>query len=108
MNKCNVPHRSSSCALTALVWIKKVEVAKYEAQRPPERSELKHAERMSEAEREKFQLIKAINDQELAVQQLDSAVAAAKAQLSKVKQQSAAIDQPNIDIYSYPFQRFPD
>ena len=49
-------------------WIKKVEAAKWEAQRPANRSVAAHAERMAQVERERYALAKAVNDSELAVQ----------------------------------------
>ena len=83
------------------VWIKRVEQAKLEAQRPVEKSEMKHAERMSVAEKERFQLAKTINDQELAVQQLETSIANLKSQLAKLKEQNARLEEPELDVYAY-------
>lgn len=56
---------------------------------------------MSEAEREKFQLIKNINDQELILQHLESSTSNLQAQLSKLKEQNQRMEQPEIDVYMY-------
>jgi hypothetical protein len=69
----------------AVVWIKKVEAAKWEAQRPTERSELKHTERMNEAERERFTLVKQIDELELASQKFSVIFEEATDQLTRLK-----------------------
>jgi septal ring factor EnvC (AmiA/AmiB activator) len=78
-----------------------VEQAKADVQRPSEKSEMKHAERMSAAEKEKFQFVKSINDQELTIQQLETSINNMKHQLAKLRQQNAQLEQPEIDIYAY-------
>lgn len=66
-----------------------------------EKSELKHAERMSLAEKERFQLAKSINDQELAIQQLETSIANLKSQFSKLKEQNVKLEEPELDVYAY-------
>lgn len=48
--------------------MKKVEAAKWEAQRPADRSEVAHAERMAVLDRDRYTLAKTVNDLELAAQ----------------------------------------
>lgn len=67
------------------MWIKKVEAAKWEAQRPSERSELKHIERISEVEKERFSLVKQIDELELATQQFAALIDQATDQLAKFR-----------------------
>lgn len=69
-----------------IVWIKKVEAAKWDAQRPSEKSELKHIERISEVEKEKFALAKQIEEFELSAQQLTSVLEQAISQSSQLKE----------------------
>lgn len=67
------------------VWIKKVEAAKWEAQRPSEKSEQKHTERINEVERERFALVKHIDELELASQQFNAIHEEAVDQLNRLK-----------------------
>lgn len=67
------------------VWIKKVEAAKWEAQRPAEKSEQKHTERINEVERERFALVKHIDELELASQQFNAIHEEAVDQLNRLK-----------------------
>ena len=53
-------------------WMKKVEGAKWEAQRPADRSEAAHEERMVQLEKERMALAKSINDLEMAIQREES------------------------------------
>lgn len=69
-----------------IVWIKKVEAAKWDAQRPSEKSELKHIERISEVEKEKFALAKQIEEFELSAQQFTSVLEQAIIQSSQLKE----------------------
>ena len=69
-----------------VVWIKKVEAAKWEAQRPSEKSELKHIERISEVEKERFALVKQIEELELSTQQYASVLEQAVVQASQLKE----------------------
>lgn len=69
-----------------LVWIKKVEAAKWEAQRPSEKNELKHIERISEAEKDRFALVKQIGELELSTQQFASVLEQAVVQASQLKE----------------------
>lgn len=48
--------------------MKKVEAAKWEAQRPADRSEAAHVERMAALDRDRYILAKTVNDLELATQ----------------------------------------
>jgi kinetochore protein Spc24 len=52
--------------------MKKVEAAKWEAQRPADRSEAAHAERMAQLDRDRYTLAKGVNDLELAIQREDA------------------------------------
>ena len=52
--------------------MKKVEGAKWEAQRPADRSEVAHEERMVQLEKERMALAKSINDLEMAIQREES------------------------------------
>lgn len=72
------------------MWIKKVEAAKWEAQRPPEKSDLKHTERMNEAERERFTLVKQIDELELASQRFAAIHEEATDQLARLKNSNEA------------------
>lgn len=72
--------------LSFVVWIKKVEAAKWEAQRPSEKNELKHIERISEAEKERFSLVKQIEELELSTQQFTSVLEQAVIQASQLKE----------------------
>lgn len=58
--------------------MKKVEAAKWEAQRPAEKLESKHSERMSECEKERYSKIKIINELEMELQQLEASIALLK------------------------------
>lgn len=68
------------------MWIKKVEAAKWEAQRPSEKSELKHIDRISEIEKERFALVKQIEESELSTQQFSSVLEQAVLQASQLKE----------------------
>ena len=83
-----------------------MEAAKIEAQRPPDSTELKHEERMSIVDKEKFGLVKSINDQEIAIQQLESSIANMKNQLKRLQEENAALQNPEIDVYAYFFLIF--
>lgn len=86
--QCNVENCESLefnfCVL--VVWIKKVEAAKWEAQRPSEKSEAKHAERISEVEKERFALVKQIEELELSTQQFSSVLEQAVIQAGQLKE----------------------
>lgn len=68
------------------MWIKKVEAAKWEAQRPSEKSELKHIDRISEIEKERFALVKQIEESELSTQQFSSVLEQSVLQASQLKE----------------------
>ena len=72
--------------------MKKVEGAKWEAQRPADRSEAAQAERMSLLERDRIALAKAVNELEIAVQREDSTRDQLNSRISSVKQQHAAVE----------------
>lgn len=57
-----------------LEWIKKVEVAKWESQRPADRSETAHHERMALLDRERLSTGKSVNDLESAIHQGEASV----------------------------------
>lgn len=63
--------------------MKKVESAKWDAQRPIEKLEIKHSERMTDSEKEKFALIKSINDIEMELQKLEASLALQKQQIKE-------------------------
>ena len=77
--------------LFEIVWIKKVEAAKWEAQRPSEKGELKHIERISEVEKERFSLVKQIEEFELSAQQFTSVLEQAVVQSSQLKEANEII-----------------
>jgi hypothetical protein len=58
--------------------MKKVEAAKWEAQRPSEKIESKHSERMSDCEKERYSKIKLINGLEMELQQAEASIALIK------------------------------
>lgn len=65
--------------------MKKVEAAKWEAQRPIEKSEAKHAERMSEVERERYIVLKQVNDYEVEVQKLEAYIHQEKRKIAELR-----------------------
>jgi len=65
--------------------MKKVETAKWEAQRPADKTEAQHAERMAQSERESYSLAKSVNDLELRVQQAESARAQLQERISSAQ-----------------------
>ena len=80
------PAKKLNSILFNLVWIKKVEAAKWEAQRPSEKSELKHIDRISEIEKERFALVKQIEESELSTQQFSSVLEQSTLQASQLKE----------------------
>lgn len=65
--------------------MKKVEGAKWEAQRPADRSENAHAERMAQLDRDRYVLAKAVNELELGVQQEEATWNQIRERLSSIK-----------------------
>jgi hypothetical protein len=68
--------------IISIAWMKKVEAAKWEAQRPADKAEFRHSDRMSEAEKERYQRIKLLNRLEMELQQMEASVLYQKEQLS--------------------------
>jgi hypothetical protein len=89
------------CLCSCLVWIKKVEAAKWEAQRPGEKSELKHIEQISEVEKERFALVKQIDELELATQQYTALIEQAHDQLAKLRVANQKAKQITINPIEY-------
>lgn len=70
--------------------MKKVETAKWEAQRPSDRPAARHAEEMSTLERERFTLAKSINDLESSLVQYESVLTTQKSTLQQLRQENTA------------------
>lgn len=86
-----------------LVWIKKVEAAKWESQRPSEKSEQKHGERVSEAEKERFSLVKQIEEFELSTQQFVSILDQAVIQSAHLREANEKSKKLTISPVEYKF-----
>lgn len=84
-----------------LGWIKKVEAIKWESQRPLDKTEVKHNERMNEIEKERFILVKSIDDVELSTQQLSSQIKSQEQKLNHLKTQVIAADSPMMSQEQY-------
>lgn len=78
--------------------MKKVEAAKWEAQRPADRSETAHAERMAKVERDRYSLAKAVNDLELTVQREEAKRGQFNDRLTLVRQALKSMDEGGIQI----------
>lgn len=63
-----------------------MEAAKWEAQRPSEKSELKHIERISEIEKARFSLVKQIEESELSTQQFAAVLEQSIQQANRFKE----------------------
>lgn len=72
-------------------WMKKVEAAKWEAQRPADRSEAAHAERMAQVERDRYALAKAVNDLELSLQKEEASRAHLVERIANVQEKLETI-----------------
>lgn len=70
--------------------MKKVETAKWEAQRPADRPAARHSEEMSTLERERFALAKSINDLESSLVQYETVLSGQKSTLTQLRQDNAA------------------
>ncbi len=88
--------------------MKKVEGGKWEAQRPADRSELAHAERMAQLDKDRHALGKAINELELAVQreeasknQLGEAIAAISARTAALEREVHALGENKVRSLVY-------
>lgn len=68
--------------------MKKVEAAKWEAQRPADRPAARHSEDMSNLERERFNLAKSINDLEASVVQFEGVLASQKSTLAHLQDEN--------------------
>jgi hypothetical protein len=85
MNNFSVCSLHADNILLMLVWMKKVETAKWEAQRPIDKLEARHAERMGEAERERYSIIKSVNDLEAEVQKLEACLLQEKNRIANMR-----------------------
>ena len=95
-NSRDTLHRMSiSFALKFILieWMRKVEAAKWEAQRPADRTEQRHSDHMSEAERERFSLAKSINELELATQQYEAILVQQKEKLEALRTENGRLAQ---------------
>jgi len=70
--------------------MKKVEAAKWEAQRPADRPAAQHADEMSALERERFSLAKSINDLESHLVHYEAVLASQKATLALLQEENQA------------------
>lgn len=70
--------------------MKKVETAKWEAQRPADRPAARHSEEMSILERERFALARSINDLESSLVQYETVLSGQKTTLAQLRQDNAA------------------
>lgn len=68
--------------------MKKVETAKWEAQRPADRPAARHADEMSTLERERFTLAKSINDLESTLTQYETVLAGQKSTLTQLREEN--------------------
>lgn len=68
--------------------MKKVETAKWEAQRPADRPAARHADEMSTLERERFTLAKSINDLESTLTQYETVLAGQKSTLAHLREEN--------------------
>lgn len=85
----------------SVVWIKKVEAAKWESQRPSEKSEQKHMERIGEIEKERFALVKQIEDFELSTQQFTAILAQSTDQAVRLKHANEKSSKLTINPIEY-------
>ncbi len=69
--------------------MKKVEAAKWDAQRPADRPAARHSEEMSTLERERFTLAKNINDLESSLVEYESVLASQKSTLIHLQEENA-------------------
>lgn len=74
-------------------WMKKVEAAKWEAQRPADRSEAVHAERMAQVERDRYTLAKSVNELELTVQKEEASRSHFKEKLEWTRHRNLQVAQ---------------
>lgn len=91
-----------------LEWMKRVEAAKWEATRPADRGEARHAERMSELDRQRFALAKQIDQLELATQQLESLLVGGqkRGRLEAIKASLQDAQKPRITLPQYSYELF--
>lgn len=80
-----------------LVVIKKVEAVKWESLRPSARSESRHFEKMNELEKDRFVLVKSIDDLELTTQRLEAATKSAEFNSELLKDSLMNIDRPSMN-----------
>lgn len=78
--------------------MKKVEAAKWEAQRPADRTEATHAERMAKVERDRYSLAKLVNELELALQREEATRGQLTDRLAWVRQETKAMEEGSIQI----------
>lgn len=81
--------------------MKKVEAAKWEAQRPIEKLESKHSERMSESEKERYSKIKRINELEMELQQAEASIALLKQTLSEYNSRLDSLKVASMSTIEY-------
>lgn len=82
----------------AVEWMKKVEGAKWEAQRPADKSEAAQAERMAQLEKERMALAKTVNDLELVLQQEESTYNQLLERLTEIRRRMEALETERSSI----------
>lgn len=82
------------CTFVMLGWVKKVEAAKWESNRPADKTEAHHSDRMNELEKERYSLIKSIDELELLQEQLIEGFKASEQRLTHIKSQLNIVDSP--------------
>lgn len=92
---CCIEHFKSADYIIILIgrteWMRKVEGAKWEAQRPADRSEAAHAERMALLDKERYALGKSINELELAIQREEAVSAQTRTRSESINSRINAI-----------------
>lgn len=98
-NNCWNPGRTCKVitCLNIIAIIKKVEAVKWESLRPPSRSEERHFEMMNNLEKDRFGLVKSIDDLELTVQRLEAAIKIGESNSELLKDSLMSIDRPSMN-----------
>lgn len=81
--------------------MKRVEIAKWEAQRPADRPAVRHSEEMAALEKERFSLAKSINDLETAIIQYESVLASQKSTLTSLHDDNSRGGKDTISKLEY-------
>lgn len=81
--------------------MKRVETAKWESQRPADRSASRHAEEMSALERERFNLAKSINDLEGMIVQYEGILSTSRSTLASLQAENAKNGKGDVSRIEY-------